>query len=137
MFVELTLPIISTIIIPTVAIVVSILLAYKPEHIPFKLIRHNSRAEEPFESNTAIEISHPDRSIEKCKVYINNQELVCEDSKVNSVTILAQGSALFRIPLQLENDNAIVTVKNGRHILRKEKLKDLERLERNFVVEKL
>jgi hypothetical protein len=108
-------------------IIVPLVIAYRPQSIPFKLIRYYSQVKEPFESNTAIEVSHPDKTIEKCRVLYNGQALICDDSKLPHVTILAQGSALFRIPLNLEDEKAKITIKNGRHTLRKEKLKDIEK----------
>lgn len=108
-------------------IFVPIFLAYKPEHVPFKLIRHDSTVEEPFQSKTALEVSHPDETIEKCRVIYNGHALICDESKLPHVTVLAQGTALFRIPLNMENEDTKVIVKNGRHSIRKEKLKDIER----------
>jgi len=126
MSVELEIAIASGIVIPVVAIVVTIFLAYKPEKIPFKLIRRDSSVKQPFESNTAIEVSHPDKTIEKCRVIYNGKELFSEESNQPYVTVFAQGSALFRIPISKESENAKIIVKNGRHTLRKERLKDLE-----------
>jgi hypothetical protein len=123
---ELDIAIISGIIIPIIAIAVSIFLAYKPEKIPFKLIRKDSSVKEPIESNTALEVSHPDKTIERCKLIYNGRELICDESKLTHVTILAQGSALFRIPIDTEDEEAKVTVKNGRHTIRKEKMKEIE-----------
>ena len=125
---ELSIAVATGIIIPTVAILVTVLLAYKPEHIPFKLIRHDSFVKDPFESKTAFEVSHPDKTIEKCRVIFNGHALICDESKLPHVTILAQGSALFRIPINLESEQGYVVVKNGRHTIRKEKLQDIERV---------
>ncbi len=52
--------------------------------------------------------------------------LISEGSKKPEVTIFAQGPALFRIPAGKEDEEAKIVVKNGRHTLRKERLKDLE-----------
>jgi len=109
------------------SIVIPLVIAYRPEHIPFSLRRHDSPMKEPFESNTAIEVFHPDKTIEKCRVIFKGHELISDEKKLTHLTILAQGAALFRIPLNLEDENAKVVVKNGRHTLRKEKFKDLER----------
>jgi hypothetical protein len=124
---ELEVAIASGIIIPTVAIAVSIFLAYRPEKIPFRFLRYDSLVEKPFESKTALEVSHPDKTIEKCRVIYDGQALICEESKLHHTTIFAQGSALFRIPLNIENEEAKVIVKNGRHTIRKERFKDIER----------
>ena len=123
---ELDVAVASGIIIPIVAILVSVFLAYKPEHIPFKLKRHHSPVNYPFESKTAIEVFHPEKPIEKCKVIYNGHELICEESNLPHVTVLTQSTALFRIPSNMEVEEAQVIVKNGRHTIRKEKFKDLE-----------
>lgn len=108
-------------------IIIPVALAYRPQDIPFKLIRHDSSVDKPIESKTAIEVSHPDRTITKCRVIYKGHALLCDESNQPYVTVLAQGSALFRIPSNLEDNEAKIIVKNGRHVLRKEKLKDLER----------
>jgi hypothetical protein len=107
-------------------IIIPIALAYRPEDIPFKLIRHDSSVDKPIESKTAIEVSHPDKAITKCRVIYKGHALLCDESNQLYVTVLAQGSALFRIPLNLEDNEAKIVVKNGRHIIRKEKMKDIE-----------
>lgn len=126
MSVELDIALASGIIIPIIAILVTVFLAYKPEKIPFKLIRRDSPVKEPFESKTALEVSHPEKTIENCRVIYNGKELIAEESNLSHVTILSQGSALFRIPIAMENEEAMVIVKTGRHIIKKEKLKDVE-----------
>jgi hypothetical protein len=98
----------SGIIIP---IAVSIFLVYKPEKVQFKLIRHDSPVKEPFESKTALEVFHPDKAIGKCKVIFNGHELICDKTKLTHVTVLAQETAFFRIPSNLEVEDAKVIVK--------------------------
>jgi hypothetical protein len=117
---------IATITVAIVAIIVPVFITYRPQRIPFKLIRRDSQVKEPFQSKIAIEVSHPDKTIEKCRVFYNGHILISEESKKTEVTIFAQGSALFRIPIGKEDEEAKIVVKNGRHTLRKEKLKDLE-----------
>jgi hypothetical protein len=116
-------------------IIVPLVIAYRPQNNPFKLIRRDSSVKEPFESNIAIEVSHPEKTIEKCSVTYNGQFLISEESNLPHVTIFAQGSALFRIPLKMEVEDAKVIVKNGRHTIRKEKFKDLEGTPKPGVVE--
>jgi hypothetical protein len=107
-------------------IIVPIFLAYRPEHVPFKLIRHDSSVKESIESKTALEVSHPDKTIERCKVIYNGHELFCDESNSTRVTVLAQGTALSRIPTNTEDEESKVIVKNGRHTIRKEKMKEIE-----------
>ena len=124
---DLEVAIAGGIIIPVVAIAVTVFLSYKPEKIPFKLQRNDSSVKQPFESHTAIIVSHPDKTIEKCRVIYKGHELIT-DKNLNYETILAQGSGLFRMPINSEDEEAMIIVKNGRHTLRKEKLKNIERI---------
>jgi hypothetical protein len=96
------------------------------EKIPFKLIRRDSSVKVPFESKTALEVSHPEKTIENCRLIYDGKELIAEESNLPHVTIIAQGSALFRIPLGMEKEEALVTVKTGERTIKEEKLKDVE-----------
>lgn len=127
---ELSIALISGILIPVVAILVTIFLAYKPEHIPFKLLRQYNPIKEPIESNIAIIVSHPDKTIEKCRVIYNGHELIAYNG-LSYATVLAQGMGGFHIPRNTEDEEATITVKDGRHTLRKEKLRGYRKRGRN------
>jgi hypothetical protein len=116
---------IITATIPIIAIIVTVFLSYRPQNIPVKLIRHDRAVKIPYESNIAIEISSPEKVIEKCRVSYKGQALMAGHKKTE-ITILAHGSAIFHIPIGKEDEEANIVVKNGRHTLRKKKLKDIE-----------
>ena len=104
-------------------IIIPIVLAVRPQDIVFKLIRHESIVEKPIKSRIALEVSHPDKPIKKCRVIYNGTELPCDENpNQNWSPVFAQGSALFRIPLDMEDEDAKVIVKNGWHTLQKTRL---------------
>ena len=88
---DLEVAIVSGIIIPVIAIAVTIFLSYKPEKIRFKLIRRDSSFKVPFESNTALEVSHPEKIIENCRLIYDGKELIAEESNLSHVTRLSSG----------------------------------------------
>ena len=76
-----------------------------------------------------IQVSHPDKTIEKCSVFYDGKPLVCLDNldrKQYERTILAMGLATFCLPeklLEPLDENAKIVVKDGKKILRSVKLK--------------
>lgn len=120
---------VTGIVLAIAAIVISTWLAIRPQDITYKLILHDSPVHKPIESRIALEVSHPDKPIKKCRVIYKGKELICDETNQRWATVLAQGSALFRIPIGLEDENAKVTVKNGWHRLEKTTLKNIQKQE--------
>jgi hypothetical protein len=119
--------VIGIIVAITGSIIIPIWLAIRPQDIPHKLIRYDGTVDKPIKSKIALEVSHPDKSIKKCRIIYKGTELFC-DGKPNQkgVTVLAGESALFRVPLGFEDENAKISVKNGWHTLQKAKLRTIE-----------
>jgi hypothetical protein len=108
------------------ALITSVYVALRQD-VTYKLIRHDSVVEKPIKSRIALEVSHPDKPIKKCQVFYNGTALRCDETNQDWATTFAQGSALYRIPLGQENDEAVIKVKNGWHNLGKTKLRYVEK----------
>ena len=107
--------------------IISMYITSRPQDIVFKFIRQDSVVDKPIKSKIALEVSHPDKPIKKCRIIYKNVELVPDENPNNKcTTILAQGTALYRIPLNMEDEDAKVVVKNGRHNILKTKLKEIQ-----------
>ena len=71
-------------------------------------------------SMQTIEVSHPDKTTERCSVFYNGKPLVClnnMDPRQFERTILVMGSAQFRLPEIVTgalDENALVVVKDGK-----------------------
>jgi hypothetical protein len=78
-----------------------------------------------------IEVSHPDKTIEKCSVFYDGKPLVClnnTDRKQHERTILAMGLATFLLPEKIIgslDENAKIVVKDGKKKLKSIRLKDV------------
>ena len=120
---------VTGIVVAIVGIVIPTWLTIRPQDITYKLILHESPVHSPIESKIALEVSHPDKPIKKCRVIYNGKELICDETKQNWATILAEEAALFRIPKGLEDENAKVIVKNHWHRLEKTTLNKIQREE--------
>jgi WD40 repeat protein len=122
-----TLTIVVAIIAGIMIPMISIYIALSPQDIVFKFVRRDSVVDKPIKSRIALEVSHPDKPIKKCRIIYNNMELVTDENLNHKwATVLAQGTALFRIPLNMEDEDAKIVVKNGRRTIEKTKLKEIQ-----------
>ena len=95
--------------------------------IDFTLQRFEDKTDKPIETKWSIRVWHPDRRIEKCKVFFDDIPLPWWDPidrPVYERFFHEGGGGNVRIPKDLENDS-IVVVKDGNKILRKERFKDI------------
>jgi len=129
--IELAITAIATIMASIVAItnVLTYLIKKQEQRIYFKLTKNPSHVTFPIESNMAIIVDHPDKVIEKCKVFGNSTPIPYNkigSELVYEQLICAMGSETYRIPASIEDDDLEIIVKNGKKRLKPPiKLKDV------------
>ncbi len=103
----------------------------KESSIDFRLLRFPESSKKPVESEWGIRILHPDRDIEKCRVFYDGKPLPHWDNENELIyerMIVKSGGANFRISKGSENEEAEVVVMDGERTLRKRKFKDLPKV---------
>jgi hypothetical protein len=119
-------------IIAAITGVITVYLALKPAKPDFSYQRVQTFVNEPVLSRTAIVISAPNpKPLSECTVYYNGKALIwnLKDPKITSCVISLGGSEQFYVPLNEENDNANVIIKNGGTTLKKLKFWQIPRKE--------
>jgi len=98
--------------------------------INFKLLKAKDKVMKPIESDWIIRILHPNRIIEKCKVYYDDIPLPWEKNPDDDMYVYEKyfgigegGNA--RIPKGIEKEDAQVIIKDGDDTLKKRKFKGL------------
>jgi predicted nucleotide-binding protein len=96
--------------------------------VKFILQRFVEKTDKPIKSIFSIRILHPEKAIEKCKILLDNEPLPWwdEDFAYYETTIEAGSGGVVRVPSGAEAKiDGIVTVMDGKNILRREKFEDI------------
>lgn len=93
----------------------------------FILERFHEPVKKPVHSDWSIRILHPNRPIERCTVLFNNESLPWwdRDEPYYERRIVTGGGGNVRIPKEIEEEDADVTVKNGKRTLRKTRFNEI------------
>jgi hypothetical protein len=102
----------------------------KEQTVQFKLDTVQESIKSPIDSNLGIRIMLNNKPIEKCKVFYNGKELpwgIVRGKIQTEQYVITNGGAHFLIPVNAEDGEAIVVIKNGNKTLKPTpiKLKDI------------
>jgi hypothetical protein len=117
--VELIATIIATIMASVVAItgVINLIFKKREMRVHFKLMSGFDHTEKPIVGDCQVVVLHPDKVIEKCKVYYNNVPLPWREIRGQLLHEkyfgVSEGGTFF-IPKSIENENAEVIVMDGK-----------------------
>jgi hypothetical protein len=120
-------------IVAVIPLYVDLILRWRADKdIDFELERFYEKSADPVESTESVRVLHPNRAIDHCKIYLDDEALPFWDSHRERPNyekkIRASGGANVRIPESLLNDDAYVTVKDGERTLRRMRLREVPRV---------
>lgn len=108
--------------------VLGLTLARRELQVKFFLERFREHYSQPIESDWSVRILHPNKLIEKCAIFYDGVKLPWWNSEkpvLYERRIMKDGGANFRIPKNIEKEDAEVIVRDGKRKLRKIKFSEL------------
>jgi hypothetical protein len=93
----------------------------------FILQRFKKHFDEPIESNWSIQIMHPNKPINKCIILYNDAPLPWWNTNelYYEASILVGGQEVFRIPVEIEKDDAEIKIMDDKKTLKRIKFKEI------------
>ncbi|MDD2665599.1 MAG: hypothetical protein PHD13_02310 [Methanocellales archaeon] len=106
---------------------IDLILRRRESRISFVLQRLKEPIKKPVESNWGIRILHPNKHIERCMVFYDDDPLPWWDKEecYYERMIVPNGAGIVRIPRDIEKENVEIRIKDGKQNLKKRKFKEI------------